>query len=62
MKRHRFVQKASLKARLGQEMQQLREEAESFPPGHKRDSLLGRGRQKEMTDLAGWLISRGLQK
>jgi hypothetical protein len=57
MKRHRFIRKASLKARLNLEAQQLRDEAKTFPPGHKRDSLLGKGRYSETTNFAEWLIS-----
>ena len=61
MKRLRFKPKASLKARLALEAQQLRDEAKSFPPGHKRDSFLRRTRQDGSTsDLAEWLISPGL--
>lgn len=57
MKRHRFIRKASLKARLDLEARQLSDEAKSFPPGHKRDSLLGKDRQKETTNFPGWLKS-----
>ncbi len=60
MTRQRFIQKASLKARLDLKAQQLRDEAKSFPPGHKRDSLLRKGPHKEITNLAEWLISPDL--
>nr|WP_246752335.1 hypothetical protein [Bradyrhizobium diazoefficiens] len=62
MKRLRFRPKASLKARLDLEAQQLRDEARSCPPGHKRDSLLRKVRQIEITsDITEWLTSPGLQ-
>ncbi len=60
MTRHRLIQKASLKARLDLKAQQLRDEAKSFPPGHKRDSLLSKSRHNEITNLAEWLISPGI--
>ncbi|WFU42898.1 hypothetical protein QA640_10865 [Bradyrhizobium sp. CB82] len=60
MRRRRFRQKASLKARLDLEAQQLRDEAKSCPPGHKRDSLLRRARQTEITShITEWLVSPG---
>nr|WP_275197762.1 hypothetical protein [Bradyrhizobium sp. CSA207] len=56
MKRLRFIRKASLKARLDLEAQQLRNEARSCPPGHKRDSLLRKARQNEVTSqITEWL-------
>jgi hypothetical protein len=62
MRRIRFRQKASLKARLDLEAQQLRDEAKSCPPGHKRDSLLRNARQIEITShIVEWLTSPGLQ-
>nr|WP_083513944.1 hypothetical protein [Bradyrhizobium manausense] len=60
--RCRFRQKMSLKARRDLEAQQLRDEAKSCPPGHKRDSLLRQGRQYEVTShITEWLLSPGLQ-
>jgi hypothetical protein len=62
MRRLRFRQKARLKAQLNLEAQQLREEAKSCPPGHKRDSLLRKARQNEiMSQITEWLMSPGLQ-
>ena len=59
--RVRFRRKASLKAQLDLAVQQLRDEAEAFPPGHKRDSMLRRARQSQTSHLAEWLTSQGLQ-
>ena len=62
MTRIRFKRKAALKARLGLEAQQLRDEARSFPPGHKRDSLLRKTHRNEIaSDITEWLTSPGLQ-
>nr|WP_084306194.1 hypothetical protein [Bradyrhizobium sp. ARR65] len=62
MRRIRFRRKASLKAQLDLEAQQLRDEAKSCPPGHKRDSLLRKARQKEITShITEWLMSPGLR-
>jgi hypothetical protein len=62
MKRLRFIDKLSLKARLDLEAQQLRDEAKACPPGHKRDSLLRKARQAEITShITEWLMSPGLQ-
>lgn len=56
--RRRFKPKASLRARLAQEARQLRDEAETHPPGHKRDSLLRKASQNENTScLADWLLT-----
>ena len=61
--RVRFRRKASLKAQLDLAAKQLRDEAETFPPGHKRDSMLRRGRQSQITShLAEWLTSQGFQR
>ena len=57
--RIRFRRKASLKAQLDLAAQQLRDEAETFPPGHERDSMLRRARQSQITaHLAEWLTSK----
>jgi hypothetical protein len=59
--RVRFRRKASLKAQLDLAARQLRDEAETFP-GHKRDSMLRRAQQSQITShLAEWLTSQGLQ-
>jgi hypothetical protein len=60
--RVRFRRKASLKAQLDLAARQLRDEAEAFPPGRKRDSMLRRARQSQITsDLAEWLTLQGPQ-
>jgi hypothetical protein len=56
--RVRFRRKSSLKAQLDLAAQQLRDEAETFPR-HKRDSLLRRARQSQITShLVEWLTSQ----
>ena len=58
--RVRFRRKASLKAQLDLAARQLRDEAETS--GHKRDSMLGRARQSQITShLAEWLTSQNLK-
>jgi hypothetical protein len=60
--RVRFRQKASLKAQLDLAARQLRDEAEAFPPGHKRDSMLRKTRQNRITShLAEWLTSQNVK-
>src|ERR1700751_3141531 len=60
MTRIRFKRKAALKARLDLKAQQLHDEAESCPPGHKRDSLLKKAKQNEIaSDIIRWLTSPG---
>ena len=60
--RVRFIRKASLKAQLDLAAKQLRDEAETFPPGHKRDSLLRKARQSQITShRAEWLTSQDIQ-
>ena len=61
MTRIRFKRKAALKARLDLKAQQLRDEAKSSPPGHKRDSLLRKAKRNEIaSDIITWLTSPGL--
>jgi hypothetical protein len=61
MTRIRFKRKAVLKARLDLKAQQLRDEAKSSPPGHKRDSLLRKAKRNEIaSDIITWLTSPGL--
>ena len=56
--RVRFRRKVSLKAQLDLAARQLRDEAETFP-GHKRDSMLRRARQSQITtQIAVWLTSQ----
>ena len=61
--RVRFRRKASLKAQLDLAARQLRDEAETFPPkGHKRDSMLRKARQSQITShLAEWLTSQNVK-
>ena len=60
--RVRFRRKASLKAQLDLAARQLLDEAETFPPGHKRDSMLRRTRQSQITShLAEWLASQNVK-
>ena len=61
--RVRFRRKASLKAQLDLAARQLRDEAETFPPkGHKRDSMLRRAREIQITShRAEWLTSQDIQ-
>jgi hypothetical protein len=57
--RVRFRRKAALKAQLDLAAHQLRDEAEAFPPGHGRDSMLRRARHSQITShLAEWLTSK----
>ena len=52
----------TLEERLSEEAKLLREEAETLPPGPKREELLRRARETETTShLSEWLTSPGLQ-
>jgi hypothetical protein len=58
---HPVQTKAALKARLDLKAQQLRDEAKSCPPGHKRDSLLRKAKHNEIaSDIIKWLTQPGL--
>ena len=61
-KHSRFKQSASLEARLSDEAQALRKQAESLPPGPDREAMLRKARQDETTaHLTAWLLSPGLR-
>ncbi|WP_246784449.1 MULTISPECIES: hypothetical protein [unclassified Bradyrhizobium] len=61
-RRRRFKQTLCLEERLAKEAQRLREEAQSLPPGFRRDQLLRKARQCETgSNLSEWLQSPGLQ-
>lgn len=62
MSRRRFKQVQSLEIRLAREAERLREQAKRLPPGSKRETLLRKARQDEITaHLAEWLTSPGLR-
>ena len=62
MKRHHFDPTPSLKERLVDEINYLREEARLLPPSHRRDILLRRAQQDETTmQIDAWLSSPGLR-
>jgi hypothetical protein len=62
LKHSRFKQSDSLEARLSDEAQALRKQAESLPPGPDREALLRKARQDETTaHLTEWLSSPGLR-
>ncbi len=59
--RRRFKPK-SVEERLGEEAEQLREEANALPQGIKRDHVLRKARQAETgAHMSDWMDSRGLQ-
>nr|WP_083543295.1 hypothetical protein [Bradyrhizobium sp. CCGE-LA001] len=61
-RRRRFKQILSLEERLARESERLRKEAQSLPPGFRRDQLLRRARQCETgSHVSEWLQSSGLQ-
>lgn len=62
MKRRRFKQAHPLEARLAEEAKSLREQAETLPPGPKRDALLRKAQQDEIgAHMTEWLTSPGLR-
>ncbi|MCP3393888.1 hypothetical protein NLM27_34590 [Bradyrhizobium sp. CCGB12] len=61
-RRRRFKQILSLEERLAREAQRLRVEAQSLPPGFRRDQLLRKARQCETgSHVSEWLHSPGLR-
>ncbi|TGN88852.1 hypothetical protein EOW77_0008320 [Bradyrhizobium yuanmingense] len=61
-RRRRLKQILSFEERLARECQGLREEAQSLPPGFRRDQLLRKARQCETgSHVSEWLQSPGLQ-
>ena len=62
MSKRRFKLSAPLEARLSDEAQALREQAESLPPGPDREALHRKARQAETAaHLSEWLSSPGLR-
>ncbi|MDF0496387.1 hypothetical protein P0R27_24075 [Bradyrhizobium yuanmingense] len=61
-RRRRLKQILSFEERLARECQRLRGEAQSLPPGFRRDQLLRKARQCETgSHVSEWLQSPGLQ-
>jgi hypothetical protein len=61
-KRRSFEQIKSLKQRLADEGERLREQAKMLPPGLVRDALLKKVHQTETaSQMNEWLTSPGLQ-
>ena len=62
LKSRRSRHSVSLEARLSDEAQTLREQAECLPPGPAREALLRKARQDETAaHLTEWLSSPGLR-
>lgn len=62
IRRRRFKQTRSLKERLLEEAQNLRDEAKLLPHGPLRDAILKKARQTEAAvHMDDWLSSPGLQ-
>lgn len=58
----RFERTFTLKERLTQEMEQLRDQAKNMKPGVALDQVLGRIRQNQTaSDMNDWLGSPGLR-
>ena len=62
MERRRFKQTQSLQQRLTEEVERLREEVDSLPPGHRREVLQQKVRQDETAiQIDAWISSPGLR-
>jgi hypothetical protein len=62
MEQRRFKQTQSLKQRLTEEVERLREEVHSLPPGHRREMLLQKVQQDETAiQIDAWISSPGLR-
>jgi hypothetical protein len=60
--RHRFIQTKSLKERLLNKAETVRDQAKMLPFGPVRDTALKKARQAEAAaHMDGWLTSPGLQ-
>jgi hypothetical protein len=60
--RRRITQTSPLEIRLAEEAKRLHEEAESLPPGAKREEMIRKARQAETgSHMSEWLRSPGLQ-
>ena len=61
-KRRRFTQTSTLEERLGEDIEQLRNQAQKLPPGPELDRIKRRIRQDETAaHISAWLNSPGLQ-
>ena len=62
IKRRRFEQSFSLRDRLTQEIEQLRDQAKNMKPGVALDQVLRRIRQNQTaSEINDWLASPGLR-
>jgi hypothetical protein len=62
LKRRRFKQTLSLSERLVQDVEHLKTQLATLPPGPERDHLVKRIRQNEIAaNIDQWLKSPGLQ-
>ena len=62
MERRRFKQTETLSQRLTQEVERLRQEMRTLPPGRRRDLLLRKVRQDETAiQIDAWISSPGLR-
>jgi hypothetical protein len=62
MEQRRFKQTQSLKQRLTEEVERLREEVHSLPPGRHREMLLQKVQQDETAiQIDAWISSPGLR-
>ncbi|WP_431202294.1 hypothetical protein ACQ86E_25265 [Bradyrhizobium betae] len=62
MERRRFTQTETLNQMLTQEVERLRQEMRTLPPGRRRELLLRRVRQDETAiRIDAWIDSPGLR-
>jgi hypothetical protein len=62
MQRRRFKNTLTFPDRLANEVERLREEAETKPPGPERDALLRKARQADIAaHIDQWVSSAGLK-
>lgn len=62
MERRRSKHTQTLKQRLTEEVERLREEVRSLPPGRRREVLLQKVRQDETAiQIDAWISSPGLR-
>lgn len=62
MERPRFKQTQTLRQRLTEEVERLREEVCTLPPGRRREMLLQRVQQDETAiQIDAWISSPGLR-
>ncbi|QOZ33373.1 hypothetical protein [Bradyrhizobium sp. CCBAU 53421] len=61
-RRRRFKHTQSLEERLADEAMRLRSQAKTLPPSAKKEAVLRKARQDEITaSLTEWLTSPGLR-